>query len=197
VAETKQLTMEVVENFIELDGGYDLEIKEILFEGEPCTAYESFYVGYCSTLNNNGVLTNLISLVSFFKDTLEAKLETFQSMNRTSILNLAVNLYARSNIISPAVSLLVYQAQRLNGIIDVQLTKSIKDADEQQSFIFAIFIVIFVIVSFLIWAQILSKVRELNNDFKKVLQVLPPKLVLSSFLLKQFLKKISTSNLEI
>jgi len=83
------------------------------------------------------------------------------------------------------------KSQLISKIIDAQLSKSIADTNSQLSTILAIFIVGLVIAVIFIWYQALIKIREANNDFKKVLKTFPPELVLSSFLLKTFLRNNS------
>jgi len=196
VTEITHMTAEVIEGFMELNGEYEPSIKEILFDGENCSVYGGFNTNYCNSLHQNGVLTDFVSLIAVFKESMEYQIRVFETIDRSSMLNLGISLYARSVIISPASSLLAFQATRLNSIINDQLAGCIDEAENKQTLIIIVFMVMFLLVNILIWIQILSKIKELNNDFKKVLQVLPPKLVLSSFLLKQFLNKVTTSILD-
>ncbi len=57
--------------------------------------------------------------------------------------------------------------------------------------IIVIFSIGLFVVSIIIWVFILKVIREAHNDFKKVLQIFPPKMVLSSYLLKKFLQQTS------
>jgi len=197
IADIEHLNTQVLTGFSNIDGTYDPLLKKIVFDGEDCSVYGGFNTNYCIFLNSHGILTNIASLMSFFENLIESQLNIYENMNKNSLLDLTVALYLRGSIISSAASLLAFEAQRLNGIIDQQLTELIDDANRKQNRIIIVFVATILAVSFLIWIQILSKLKELNNDFKNVLQVLPPKLVLSSFLLKQFLNKISVNIFEI
>jgi len=191
LAELKGLQTQMVAGFLGLDKSYDPQVEAILFSGKPCAEYVSFYAGYCTALENQGVLTNSLNLMSYVLTLFESKYEKYDRTNKTSLEALYREGYQGVGLMVVSTSLFAYQAQLMNEIINENLAKSISQASKQQETLLAMFVVCLTFVSFLIWIRILKKIKEVRNDFKRVLQVLPPKLVLSSFLLKQFLSKAS------
>jgi len=196
VKELGDLMDEVLTGFQEYDGSYDATIKKIVFEGESCSAYESLPGSYCVILQNEGILTNLVALLTFYESFMTSQLDIYENLEAPSSAELIVGLYTRALDMTASTSLLSYIAQRLNGIIDEKLAKSIADTTSKQRLGMAIFTITLVIISLLIWIQILSKIKETNNNFKKVLQVFPTKLIASSFLLKNFIGQFSQNNFE-
>ena len=90
--------------------------------------------------------------------------------------------------------LIAAQAQYMVTIINSNITQSISEANYQRNLIFTVSLVGLIVVSLLVWFQILSKLREIHNNLKKVLQMLPLRLILSSTMLKIYLKKTSRND---
>jgi len=191
VAELKNLQNQIIKGLMELNNTYDPQIQTLLFEGRPCSSYTSFYFTYCNTLNNQGTKTNIFNLIAYYAGAVEDRLNKYDYVNLTTMTSIMTAFYQGINPFSVTSSFLSYQAQQINLIVSDNLTNSILSAKNIQNTILTIFGVLLTIVSLLIWIRILKTIKEVRNDFKRVLQVLPPKLVLSSFLLKQFLVKAS------
>ena len=111
--------------------------------------------------------------------------------NKSSLAGLVVVALKKAQYLLPSQGIIGAEAQLLNQIIDTNLTKSILTANNQRGFILYIFSISLIVVCLLIWFQVLLRLNEGDNDFKKVLQVLPPNLILSSSMLKLFLKQTS------
>jgi len=129
--------------------------------------------------------------MSYFRSFLQDKYEEFYTSDRSSFVTLFETLFQGVTAVTMASSLICFHAQLMNAIINSNLTDSISHASNTQTTLLVVFVVCLILVSLLIWIQILKRIKEVRNDFKRVLQVLPPKLVLSSFLLKQFLNQAS------
>ncbi len=196
IKEVQNLQTRMTTGFEELDGTYDPEIEEILFKGKPCAEYESFYPLYCAGLMTLGFRTDALNLMITFQNQQKILYDRFSTTNRSTFFSLLQSFYPGITARQMINSLLGYQAQLLNAIIATNLAESITQASKAQDTILAVFIACLLVVGLLIWIRILKNIKEVRNDFKKVLQVLPPKLVLSSFLLKRFLNKASGMALE-
>jgi len=191
------LRSQILTDFEEFDGTYKPILKTIVFDGEECSVYPGFNENYCLFLNNNGILTNLVSLLAFFESFMTSQLKLFENLSAPSEGDLIVGLYSRAGEMAPATSLLAFIALKINNIVSREMTEYIADTGQKQASIVKVFLVTLIIMSLLIWIKILSKIKEANNDFKKVLQIFPPKLILSSFLLKKFLDKYSKNHFEL
>jgi len=173
------------------NGDYDPDVKSIIFDEIDCNRFVASAYDNCISLKSLGLPSNLASTLTLFKNQLELKLSQFLAVNRSS--HAAMVSTATTNLSSILAPYRVTSAESelISGIISEKLTRSIDDIYDLGTTILVIFSVTLVVVSILIWFQILTKVKRVNNDFKKVLAVLPPNIVLSSFLLKSFLNKTS------
>lgn len=99
--------------------------------------------------------------------------------------------YRQYDIFVPTFALAAVFAQMIGDIAGVNLEHSVAESNTQRNMLLIVFSVSLVVVGFLTWFQVLKRLREIHNDFKKVLQVFPPTFVLSSFLLKTYLQKNS------
>jgi len=173
------------------NGDYDPDVKAVLFEEAVCDKLIPAAVSFCISLKSLGEPTPMFATLTFFKRFLASKLADFYAVDKSSIavmigvsiINLSYNL--ASALVTSA------HAQLINQIISRNLTNSVDNLYDLATIILIIFSLTLAVVSVLIWFQILRKVKEVNNDFKKVLAVLPPNIILSSFLLKSFLNQTS------
>ena len=189
----KEIREQIADKFQEVDKSYDLDVKAILFNDFGCDKVSIFTLSYCQYFERNGQPINLISMLATFETLMTQKLTDYYAANRSSYGALIAAGLLHVNDFLPAFVLGVDEAQLLVNIVDKNLKKSISELNYQRILITIVSSLALVTVSVLIWLQILAKLREVNNDIKKVLQVFPPKLILSSFFLKMFLKKTSPS----
>ena len=176
----------------EKDGSYDPEIEDILISDNECKGLTENSLMYCQRLIDNfDYPTYLLPLLSSYEKIVLNKIEDYENANKTTRAGVLKASQADLDKYLPMFSAIGGKAQLIASIVDNNLTKSISHAEFQRTFFFVVFLVSLSCVSLLIWFHILSKLREVANDFKKVLQVFPSALVLSSFLLKTFLKKSS------
>ena len=131
-------------------------------------------------------------MINLYKNQLDSKLAQYDAVDKT---NTAKVLAVAVSGLTPMLSgyrVSGSQVLLLSDLISTKLAKSVDDIHSLGTTILVIFSVTLLIASILIWLQILIKVKRVNDDFKKVLAVLPPNIILSSFLLKSFLNKTSS-----
>ena len=190
--ETKWLKEQILTVFEEQDGSYDSDIENILFYDTNCTGLTNTSLYYCSMLSKQyHQRTNLVAAMDLFEILLKYKIFYFENSNRTSIPLLVNVTLSDQNLYLPTFIIVSAQADLIANIIDRKLTQDISHARSQRILFLVIFSICMLFVSLLIWYHILSKLREIDNDFKRVLQIFPSTLILSSFLLKSFLKNSS------
>jgi len=186
-----QIQTNIYKEFQLENGDYDPEISQILFEPANCNRFVTYEQMYCFFLQTEGKPTSMVSALTQFKNLMDTKYASYSIVNRTSPFEMLLtsfdDLY---NILSSSL-VAAGSAHLINGIMSDKLAASVDDLSHLGTTILIIFSLTLAVVSVLIWFQILRKVKEVNNDFKKVLAILPPNTVLSSFLLKSFLKKTS------
>ncbi len=173
------------------NGGYDPDVKAILFEEVDCNHFVTAGYDNCVSLQNLGLPNKMVSLISLYKNQLENKYAQYLAVDKSSLGVLIATAVSKLGYILAPYRVSASEAQMINVITSEKLIDSVGDLYGLGMVILVIFSMTLAVVSTLIWFQILTKVREVNNDFKKVLAVLPPNIILSSFLLKSFLNKTS------
>ena len=173
------------------DGDYDPDVKAILFEEVNCDRFVTAGYDHCISLKSLGLPNKMVSLITLYKNMLDEKLAKYNAVSKSSLGAMIGAAVERLSYILAPYRVSASEGQMINDIISEKLTQSVDDLYDLGTSILVIFSLTLVAVSALIWFQILTKVREVNNDFKKVLAVLPPNIILSSFLLKSFLNKTS------
>jgi len=193
-AEIKKIQNEVIYKFKEIDGDYNPAVKAIIFENDPsCYGATDNNKVNCGYLVVAGQPTNMLSTLSVFQSILANKYQDYlmvQNSTNSSIITAAA--YRNIETFLPSFVVLAYETQLIADIIDQKLAETIQETKDHRLFILVIFCLGLLLVSLIIWFFIFKQIREVYNDFKKVLQIFPPGLVLSSYLLKKFL--VATSN---
>ncbi len=173
------------------DGSYDPDVKAILFEPADCDAFYASPRSQCINLAALGYPSDMVSTINLYKNMLDYKLALYDALDKTNSTAAQAVLVAGISSVLPGYRVSGSQALLLSGIISEKLAKSVADIHDLGTTILVIFSVTLLLASLLIWFQILTKVKRVNDDFKKVLAVLPPNIILSSYLLKSFLNKNS------
>jgi hypothetical protein len=186
---------EIPKRFLNLDETYDSTIKTYLFGKYLCEDMPVYPMYHCSILMGKGLPVNMLPLVASYAALLSNKILDFDNANRSSIGKILTAAYKNIETFLPQYVVITNEAQKMATYIDASLADNITVANKKRTQILIVFTVLLLVVSVLIWVNILRRLREVDNDFKKVLQVFPSKLVLSSFLLKMFLKKTSKDHL--
>jgi len=182
---------DIPKRFMNVDGTYDDRIKTYLFGKYLCEDMGAYPMYHCSNLMKKGLPVNMLPMVASYASLISNKIRDFDNADRSTIGKILVAAYLNIETFLPQYIVITNEAQKMADYIDSSLTENIKIANEKRTQILIVFTVLLLAVSVLIWVNILRRLREVDNDFKKVLQVFPSKLVLSSFLLKMFLKKSS------
>jgi len=190
--ETQEIQHEVLRIFQEIDGSYNPSIKAIIFEDNPtCFGFFGDNKVKCGLLTVTGQPVSMIGALSVFQNLLTNKYQDYQNANKTSLSTLLTAAYINIQTFLPNFVVIAAEAQMIAGIIDEELTRKIDDTSNQRLLVAIFFSICLVVVSILAWYHILKQICEVFNHFKKILQILPPGIVLSSYLLKKFLNETS------
>jgi len=192
-AEARVIQNQFLETFKDLDGNYDPEIKAIIYNNDPsCSLFtEDRGLSNCEDLVEMGLPTNMMSTITSFESLMSTKKQDFDNADKSSSSTLITALYSYLPDLLPNAIVTTYEAQSIADIADTFLLKKIKETKDNRTVILGIFSLCLLVAGLFIWLHILKQIREVYNDFKKVLQIFPPGLILSSFLLKKFLMEAS------
>jgi len=189
--EVIEIQNEIPKRFLNVDETYDARIKTYLFGKYLCEDMPAYPMYHCGLLMGKGLPVNMLPLVASYAALLANKITDFDNADRSSLGKILTAAYKNIETFLPQYVTITNEAQKIADYIDTSLAENITIANKKRTQILIVFTVLLLVVSVLIWVNILRRLREVDNDFKKVLQVFPSKLVLSSFLLKMFLKKTS------
>ena len=189
--EMKKIRTNIPKEFREEDKTYDPEVKAILYDNDGCHRFITTTKLHCNAIAANGLPTNLLPLIAAYENSIINKMIDYQNVDKSTMGSILAVGAANLNSTLPLFTVIANEAYLIGEIINKNMSESIDRAFEQRTLFLLVFSLSLFVVSLLIWSQILVRLREVNNDFKKVLQVFPPNLILSSFLLKNFLKEAS------
>jgi len=172
-------------------GDYDPEVKTLIFEEISCDHFVAGPETFCNSLKSQAITIKMVSVLTLYKNVLDTKYAQWLAVNKSSSAALVSTAVTLSNYLQAASPVTAAYAQLIAKAIAKKLATSVDDIYDLGTAILIVFSICLVIVSLLIWFKVLTKVKEVNNDFKKVLAVFPPNIILSSFLLKSFLNQTS------
>jgi len=191
----QQIQTDAPNKFLEVDGTYNPIVYGILFKSDPkCLRFSPTFVVHCTTLLSRGQPTNMMVVLAGLENLMKNKLQAYKQGNKTTMAEL-VN--ADASALTPLSNgiALAEEAHDIANVMDVSMTEKIEEMQKTKTTIIIVFSIALVVVSLMIWFYIFKVIKEVYNDFKNVLQVFPPNLVLSSYLLKKFLQRTSSGPL--
>jgi len=192
IVELQKIQTEIPSRFLEIDGKYNPRVQSIIFDNNPkCKGFTPDVIRHCQYLLSQGQPMNMMVVSSSYLNMMKARYQLYENNNATTLQELwKVGLSNVDTFLSTLVTI-AYEAQMIVNIMDETLTEKISENRHARNLIMIIFSISLVIFSILSWIDILRVIRDVYNDFKKVLQIVPPNLVLSSYLLKKFLHETS------
>jgi len=189
-----QIQSKIPSAFLNVDGKYDAEVRKILYGKFTCKNLDDA-LSSCNYMLGKGQPVNMLATIAPYSTTIGEKVTDYNTANKSTTDTLLAAGYRGMEFFLHQYVVITTEAQRIADIVDLKLTDEIESSNKNRGAILVVFSVALMFVSILIWFDVLMKLREIDNDFKKVLQVFPSRIVLSSFLLLKFLKKTSNEPL--
>jgi len=195
----KELPTRLREIFNEVSETYDNDIYDILYKDGNCENLAGIYNYYCGLLIKTGMRTDVFSALSYFEQIVIERARLYQSQNFSNMtIGDFVHLSNRNGgSMLQAFEVTAGNSELLVDIVSAKLKQKTDEAQENRSKFLTGFLVCLILVGILFWFQILKKLGEVNNNFKKVLQIFPSDLILANFVLKTFLQNTSQDGLRI
>ena len=192
INEMKDMLEEIVDVFREEDANYDPDVKALLYNKNECQRYGNLYLTYCYFLVSVGQSTGLISVLALYQPMMYEKISVFINADKKTSSGLLVTGLVNNKYMAPSQGVLAAGAQLIVKVVDANLTKSISDANQKRKLMLFLFSASLIMVSLYIWFSVLQKLGQGDSDFRKVVQVLPPNVIMSSFILRSILKDSSS-----
>jgi len=188
----KRIQSDIPQKFLEVDGTYNPDVQKIIWDDNPeCENFTPDFVNYCQILVNEGQPVNMIVAIAAFQSLIANKIRDYNNVVDKSNLTKIIEADAWTTNPFPNFVTIAEEAHRIANIMDESMTHKMNEMKESKGIIIIVFSIGLLVVGVLIWCKILRVIREVDNDFKKVLQIFPVNLVLSSYLLKRFLQQSS------
>jgi len=192
--ETRAIQGEIFTKFQEVDGSYNPKIKSVLFENNPtCAGFAANNLIQCRNFVKIGQPNHLQSTITVFESLISSKIQSYLDIRNSTLLPQIIDTaFINFGTLLPSFVVISAESQIIASVVDETLSDKILETRDCRLLIFIMFSLTMPVAGLLIWFHILKNIREVYNDFKKVLQIFPPGLILSSYLLKKFL--LATSN---
>jgi len=199
IDELKQAKSEIYTKLLNEETVSKIPTVKTVLLGDLCqvlnatNSYSSRF--FCQSLSDLGKPKGLIYLLGEYEDALSQALSAYKASNltATSLMKLQRNLYS---LLPSYFNILASGALALSDLIDAQLEDQLKGNDKDKNDYLIACSLVSVVIGGLMWIFILRKLKEGVNQFKNVLKIFPAEVVLSSFILKAFLRKTSKSTFD-
>ena len=177
----------VKSNFFEKDSSvYSEAIQSILFD-KACFFVIDKSHGVCEGLQDEKSI-NLMSMLSDYSYYINSLRSDFQLSNKST--ESLKQIYENSvETLNPKLQTLQSFSSLISMYLGLNYSESPKSDIIQKVFTDKIYYVILVLIIVLSWFGTFRKLREFDNNFRKVLKVFPHYLILSNFLLKKYLQR--------
>jgi len=171
------------------------DVKTMLL-GDACSLItEPVAQVYCTLMRKQDAETGLVYVLAKYEGILNDYLNAYEASDKSASALADVQKTVYTTVTGPY-GVLIYGAITLSDMIDDRLEVQIKANKNDQEFFFVYCSILCGGIAGLLWVWILRKLKEGINQFKNVLMTLPADVVLSSFILKTFLKKTSKSGFD-
>jgi len=180
----------------EKDGEYDPRILNLLYK-DGCSSLGVDFVFVCSLLGQYGAGNSpgLIYLIDILEGTLEGMYEKYVLSNKTEVELIAIQSADHTKLTAVA-EVLGGQATQISQILLASFEQELDSVQHKRNIVMVVFALLAFVIGLTVGIFVLKRVREAENKFKNVLKLFPANLVLSSFLLKNFLVDTSEGALD-
>jgi len=190
--ELKGVKSQIYSKLLDEDTVEKIPDVETMLLGDACSLMgdSSQAQFYCQIMKNADTNTGLVYVLAYYEDALSNYLRSYEDSDKSesALMDIQTELYTE---IPGYYGVLGNGAVTLSDIIDAKLEAQLESNNKSKIYSLIYCSVVAVIVGWLLWMLILRRLKEGVNQFKNVLKVLPAEVVLSSFLLKTFLRKTS------
>ena len=165
------------------------KIERTLFYN-GCAELDPSSASYCKVLSIKGIQSAFLQLITAFENFIVDRYNAFLVSDRTTASLKEIEVTGYDTLISLK-RILTMEIAIISSTVSKTLEDYIKNGNNQRNLVFVVCSICLLILLCLVWVYILKRLSEADNQFKKVLRMLPGDLVFSSFLLKSFLMKTS------
>ncbi len=172
-------------------------IQDIIYL-DACKYFDDdpFIQDYCFQLTNYQENQGLLTMLGNSESMIQTSFNSYMNSNKTAAVIKELTLSTFRELNDPVFfafrGLCAYLTNVINESFNEKL-QSGKDVNVQ----FSVFIIIVVVVTgFYIHLWVINSLKKRENQFKNMLILFPPNVVLSNFILKTYLRRVSNESFE-
>ena len=183
---------ETLSSVTDKDWDYGPAVDEIFF-GNGCSYAngDPYSKAACEVYSTGSQKINIVSLLGAYYSALSDRYTKYVNSDKTQASLDAINVETFQEVTMPHTVLHVL-AEYISDMVDQKYNDATDRANSTSGLNLTLIFVTLLITGSLSWYAVLKPVQETDNRMKNVLQMLPSHLVLSNFILKNYL--IRTSN---
>jgi len=187
---------ELMTSFLSEDLLENKEVSQLLF-GNACKSMDQIFQLYCNILSNNAVNSSLTQLLGAFETLLVERMIDYERTDKSSAAALKANRLYKFELLISMKRVLIQTSLLVSQFLNEAYESKLKALNERK--VAGLYcglgssLVIFVVLLILV----MKPIRESDNNFKKILQIFPAKIILSNFPLKMFLLRTSSIDINL
>jgi NADH:ubiquinone oxidoreductase subunit 6 (subunit J) len=185
IKELANMRKELLTHFLDSDITNDPEFSQVVF-GNACSILGPLEVLYCMVLELKNTNSSMTQLLASFETVVTQRTEDYQNSDK-SAQALKKNRLLNYDLLLSSKRVLADSAIFLSNMLDEDFEGKLESLDSQRQLGLCVSIIGLVIMTLMLWVLVLNPIKEIDNNFKKILQIFPAKLILSNFSLKLFL----------
>jgi len=172
------------------------DIVTDIFSGNGCgyASSDRYAKMVCDTLSKGSEKINIISLLGLFQSGLEERYTRYGNSDKSSESLRNITKETFDEVTLPHTVLQVL-ASYVTNQVDHTYDEATDKANRDSLLNLCLICLLLVITGSVSWWAVLRPVQETDNKMKNVLQMLPSNIVLSNFILKNYLVKTSNGTL--
>jgi len=184
IKELGSMRKELLTHFMDVDITNDYEASQRVF-GNACNVLGSLEALYCKVLEVKTTNSSMTQLLASFETLITQRAEDYFSSDK-SVQALKQNRLFNFDLLLCSKRVLADSAIFLSDMLDEDFEQKLETLDSQRQLGLCISIIGLFVMTLMFWALVLNPIKGIDNDFKKILQIFPTKIVLSNFSLKRF-----------
>ena len=187
IEDVKIINGEIPFAFQNVDSSMDSIVQEIVFE-DGCVFMTGFQAQGCLAVTKGGGKVSLLVAATTVEGGITERYNRFVASNKSdaalaAIQSGTINVSVTPNIVLAAENTLI------SSILNKNYESYLTTTKKQTQVYWILFCMALIAVCVVSWYIFVKKLREADGQFKRVLHIFPPNLVLSNFMLKSYLLK--------
>jgi len=192
IAEMTTLRTQLMETFMDLEIVQDYQTSQLIF-GNACEILGAAELTYCNVLNSKTTNSSLAQLLGAFETLLIERTDDYENSDKSAAA-LKANRMLNYDLLVAMKRVISDSCIFVAGLLDQDFEDKLDTLDGKRKFGLCFSIISLFVTAGVMWILVLRPIKDVDNNFKKTLQIFPAKMILSNFPLRIFL--LENSNID-